>query len=279
MTTGDPPDTGDDSIRAELQRAAASGEATTRGPMSGAPKGPITDTMLKPMLRRFYRQASVSAAAPFHILLDGRAIKTPAKRALVLPTIAAAEAVADEWTVQGERINPATMPLTRFANTAIDAVADTLAAVAADIVSYAGRDLLCYRAEAPTELSSAQSAKWDHVVDWVHKSCDARFTVVAGIMPVDQPETALNAIAAALKPHDAFKLTALHVMTTLTGSALLAVAQAKGAISAEDAWAAAHVDEDYQIALWGEDYEARDRRARRTAEFMAACRFLRLLNA
>ncbi|MEQ1651986.1 MAG: ATP12 family protein, partial [Hyphomicrobium sp.] len=101
MTIGDPSDNDDDSIRSELQRAAASGEPTTRGPMSGAPKGPITDTMLKPMLKRFYSHASVSAAAPFHILLDGRAIKTPAKRALVLPAIAAAQAVAGEWNAQG----------------------------------------------------------------------------------------------------------------------------------------------------------------------------------
>ena len=248
-----------------------------QAPASGAPKGPITDTMQKPLIKRFYKAATASEAPPWHVLLDGRAIKTPAKRALTLPTAAAAQAVADEWNAQQATINPATMPLTRFANTAIDAVADTASAVAADIVSYAGRDLLCYRADQPSELAHAQAAKWDPVLDWAAKSCDARFTVVAGIMPVDQPDNALAAIASALQPHDPFRLTALHVMTTLTGSAILALAHSNGAINADDAWSAAHVDEDYQIALWGGDEEAAARRAARRLEFLAASELLALL--
>lgn len=248
-----------------------------QAPAAGGPKGPITDTMQKPLVKRFYTSASVSDAAPYQVLLDGRAVKTPAKKPLVLPTLAAAQAVADEWAAQGAAINPATMPLTRFANTAIDAVAETADAVAADIVSYAGRDLLCYRADAPPELSHAQAAKWDPVLDWAAKACDARFTVVAGIMPVDQPASALDAIGSALRPHNPFRLTALHVMTTLTGSALLALAHANGALTADEAWAAAHVDEDYQIALWGFDEDAAARRAAREQEFAATSRLLGLL--
>lgn len=248
-----------------------------QAPSSGAPKGPITDSMQKPLVKRFYKAASVSETAPYQVLLDGSAVKTPAKRPLVLPTEAAARAVADEWNAQGATINPATMPLTRFANTAIDAVTDTANAVAADIVAYAGRDLLCYRADAPAELSHAQALNWDPVLDWAAKVCDARFTVVAGIMPVDQPESALDAIASALQPHEAFRLTALHVMTTLTGSALLALAHNHGAISSDDAWTAAHVDEDYQIALWGFDEAAAARREARGQEFAAASRLLELL--
>lgn len=247
------------------------------GPASGAPKGPITDTMLKPMLKRFYKAASIGDGAPFQILLDGRPVKTPAKRALVLPARACAEAIAAEWQAQDALINPATMPLTRFTNTAIDAVSETLGEVAADIVSYAGRDLLCYRAGAPSDLVRAQAAKWDPVITWAEKTLHARFRVVTGILPVDQPPAALSAVSEALQPHDAFRLTALHVMTTLTGSALLSIAHARGFLSAADAWSAAHADEDYQIALWGEDYEAADRRARRTTEFLAACRMLDLL--
>jgi chaperone required for assembly of F1-ATPase len=252
--------------------------ATHEFAASGAPKGPITDTMKKPRIKRFYKVASVSSSAPFQILLDGRAVKTPAKRPFVLPTLESAEAVASEWAAQSAEIHPGTMPMTRFANTAIDAVATTMADVAGDIVAYAGRDLLCYRAEAPATLVHAQAAKWNPVVDWAAKSFDAPFTVVNGIMPVDQPAQALNAIAAALQPHETFRLTALHVMTTLTGSALLAVAHAQGFISADDAWAAAHVDEDYQRALWGEDDEATARRVGRTAEFHAASQFLQLIN-
>ena len=266
MADDDKPHKDEPMIRDDLQ-----------APPSGAPKGPITDTMQKPLVKRFYKTASVSDAAPYHVLLDGRAVKTPAKRPLALPTEAAARAIADEWNAQDATINPATMPLTRFANTAIDAVSETADAVAADIVAYAGRDLLCYRADTPAELSHAQAAKWDPVLHWAAKTYDARFIVVAGIMPVDQPENALDAIASALKPHDAFRLTALHVMTTLTGSALLALAHANGAIAADDAWAAAHVDEDYQTALWGFDEEAASRRAARGQEFAAASRFLTLI--
>lgn len=248
-----------------------------QAPAAGGPKGPITDTMQKPLVKRFYKAATVSEAAPYQVLLDDRVVKTPAKRPLVLPTLAAARAVADEWAAQSATINPATMPLTRFANTAIDAVAETADAVAADIVSYAGRDLVCYRADAPPELTHAQAVKWDPVLDWAAQACDARFTVVAGIMPVDQPESALDAIASAVRPHDPFRLTALHVMTTLTGSALLVLAHANGALTAGDAWAAAHIDEDYQFVLWGFDEEAAARRATREQEFAAASRFLTLL--
>jgi chaperone required for assembly of F1-ATPase len=246
-------------------------------PASGAPKGPITDTMAKPRIKRFYKTASVGDTAPFQILLDGRAVKTPAKRALLLPTRAGAEAVAAEWAAQSALIHPASMPLTRFANTAIDAVADSLDEVAADIVAYAGRDLLCYRAASPPDLTQRQAAKWDPVLDWVQKTLDTRFIVVTGVMPVDQPRSALQAIAAALELHDAFRLTALHVMTTLTGSALLALARSRGFLSCDHAWAAAHVDEDYQIALWGQDEEASHRRALRTSEFQAASRLLDLV--
>jgi chaperone required for assembly of F1-ATPase len=246
-------------------------------PASGAPKGPITDTMAKPLIKRFYKAAGVSDNAPWQILLDGRAVKTPAKRALALPTRNAAEAVASEWAAQVGVIHPASMPLTRFSNTAIDAVSQSLDEVAADIVAYAGRDLLCYRAATPPDLVAQQAEAWDPVVTWVRETFGEQFTVVTGVMPVDQPESALRAIAGALQPHDSFRLTALHVMTTLTGSALLTLATAKAFLSAEQAWTAAHVDEDYQIALWGQDEEAAHRRAQRTAEFNAASRYLALL--
>ena len=253
-------------IRATLGQAA-----------SGAPKGPITDTMSKPLIKRFYKTVTVGEAAPFQLLLDGRAVKTPKKRALILPTRALADAVAAEWTAQAADINPATMPLTRFANTAIDAVADSLDEVSGDIVAFAGSDLLCYRAEAPQELSDAQAKRWDPVLNWARQTLGANFTVVPGVMPVEQSDATLAAIASALHPHDAFRLTALHVLTTLTGSALLAIAHARGALSVDDTWAAAHVDEDYQIALWGTDGEATERRIRRRTEFDAASRMLGML--
>ena len=243
-------------------------------PASGAPKGPITDTMAKPLAKRFYKDVTVGEGAFFQILLDGRVVRTPGKRALLLPSRVLADAVAAEWQAQEANINPGTMPLTRFANTAIDAVSDAQKEVANDIAAYAGRDLLCYRAVTPPDLTRLQAASWDPVINWAREALAAHFTVVEGVMPVDQPVLTLKKFSAALEPHDAFKLTALHVLTTLTGSALLTLAHARGFLPADDFWMAAHVDEDYQISLWGADEEAAHRRTLRRIEFDAACRLL-----
>lgn len=246
-------------------------------PQPGSPPRVITDSLAKPLARRFYADASVSDGPPFKILLDGRPVKTPKKKALELPTRALAEAIADEWRAQEKTINPADMPLTRFANTAIDAVSDTLDPVAADIVAYAGSDLVCYRAAAPEALVALQSLYWDPIVAWAAQALGAHLKVVTGITHVRQPEAALAAIAAALVPHEAFRLTGLHVLTTLTGSAVLALCLASEETSANSAWSTAHVDEDYQISLWGEDAEAAARRSARRTEFDAANRLLSLL--
>ena len=258
---------GDGSHRADLERA------------SGGPRGTISDSLAKPLARRFYKEASAGDASPFQIFLDGRAVKTPKKRALAVPTKALADAIAREWQAQQELVDPSRMPLTRFANTAIDAVSETEDAVAADIVAYAGSDLICYRAEAPDELVALQSCDWNPVVAWADSTLHATFRVVPGVVHVQQPDAALEAVANALTPHDAFRLTGLHVLTTLTGSALLALAVAGGGLSADAAWGAAHVDENYQISVWGEDTEAAARRHGRRAEFDAACQWLELLHA
>jgi chaperone required for assembly of F1-ATPase len=256
--------------------------APDRGPAaprpSGGPRGVISDSMKKPLVKRFYKDVSVGDAAPFQVLLDGRPIKTPKRRPLALPTRALAEAIADEWRAQAEFIDPTRMPLTRFANTAIDAVADTLDAVANDITAYAGSDLVCYRAETPEQLVESQSEHWDPVVAWANEALDAQFRVFPGVMHVAQSEASLAAVSKALRPHDAFRLTALLVLTTLTGSALIALALGREWLSADAAWKAAHVDEDYQISLWGEDVEATARRRGRRAEFNSAVQLLALLS-
>ena len=255
------------------------GGADRNGPAaSGAPKGPITDTMAKPLAKRFYTSATVGEGAFFQILLDGRVVKTPSKRALFLPTKPLAQAIADEWAAQGELIQPGTMPLTRFANTAIDAVSESLDEVAADIVAYAASDLVCYRAENQDDLANLQAKHWDPVIGWAREALRAHFKVTQGVTPVEQPSPALFAVSAALEPHEAFRLTGLHVLTTLTGSALIALAHGRGFLSIADAWAAAHVDEDYQIKLWGPDGEAAQRRSARFQDFDAASRLLNYLN-
>lgn len=252
------------------------GNGSTTG---GGPKGPIVDRLTKPLAKRFYEDASVTEAEEgrgYAVVLDGRRIKTPAKNPLNLPTRVAAEAVASEWQAQGAEIDPATMPLNRFSNTAIDAVARALPEVAGDIVAYANRDLICYRADAPDALVLKQSAAWNPVLGWCETALAAKFRTVAGVMPVEQAPDTLTRIAALVAPLSAFQLTPLHVMTTLTGSALLALAHTQGFITAKAAWSAAHVDEDYQIALWGDDEEARLRREARAVEFKAASLLYRL---
>ncbi|MEL6372720.1 MAG: ATP12 family protein [Pseudomonadota bacterium] len=227
--------------------------------------------------KRFYTRVEVEAlASGAHVLLDGRAVKTPAKRPLVVPTVALARALGDEWDAQEDVIDPASMPLTRLANSTIDGVADSAEAVRDEIVKFASSDLLCYRATHPEGLKALQTERWDPLLQQVHERMGARFLTSDGVMPVAQDGTALDAVRNAIATATPFALAALHVVTTLTGSALLAVLLEREAISADAAWEAAHLDEDWQIARWGEDHEAAVRRAGRLAEFQAAVRMLAL---
>jgi chaperone required for assembly of F1-ATPase len=227
---------------------------------------------------RFYKTVGVDAdAGMFRLVLDGKPVRTPAKKHLVLPVRALADAVAAEWESQKVRIDPVTMPLTRLANSAIDGVTGREAEVRADIARYAGSDLICYRAEAPPELVRSQAQAWEPVLAWARDALGASFHVAQGIMPVSQPVLAVASVARAIEVHGAFELAALHVITTLTGSALLALAHAGGQLTAHEAWAAAHVDEDWQISQWGEDAEAKARREARWLEMQAASRLIQLL--
>jgi chaperone required for assembly of F1-ATPase len=235
--------------------------------------------LTRPLARRFYKEACCELRGEkFEVLRDGRSIKTPREIVLVLPTRALAEAIAEEWARQGERINPATMPLTKLANTAVDGVTGREAEVSSDIIKYAANDLLCYRAEGPHGLVERQATAWDPVLDWAHEALGTRFILAEGVMPVVQPAQALNAVAAKLEGLDAFRLASLHDMTTLMGSALLALAHAHGRLAANQTWTAGHVDEDWQIEQWGEDAEAAAQRQRRWEEMWAASRLLQLVD-
>jgi len=244
-------------------------------------KVPGREPAATPLPKRFYAVVSVGDApnGGYQILLDGKPVRTPKKLPLTVPTRALAEAVAEEWAAQTERIDPKTMPLSKLAITAIDGVAGSMADVAADIVRFAGSDLLCYRAEAPAALAEQQAKAWDPVLAWIEGETDARFLLAEGVMPVTQSRFALERIGDLVAPFSAMQLAPLHVMTTLTGSAFLALAVAKARLSAEAAWEAAHIDEDWQIARWGVDVEAAERRARRRSEMLAASRFLELVAA
>lgn len=243
-------------------------------------KVPGREAMHAPLPKRFYQKVDVreEAGGSFAVLLDGRPVRTPKKLQLQVPTRALAEAIAAEWQAQTERIDPATMPLSKIAITTIDGVEENAPEVAAEIVRFAGSDLLCYRAEAPSALAELQSMTWDATLRWIEAETGARFLLAEGVMPVTQSRRALEGFATLLVPFGAFALACLHVMTTLTGSAFLALAVAKGRMSLAEAWAAAHLDEDWQIARWGIDVEAADRHERRWQEMQSAGRFLELLS-
>jgi chaperone required for assembly of F1-ATPase len=229
--------------------------------------------------KRFYKIASVAPVEEgFAVHLDGKPVRTPGKALLALPTEAAAALVADEFAAQGETINPVTMPVMRLVNTAIDGVASDPQAVLEDILRFASSDLLCYRADAPQGLVERQNEHWDPVLDWARGSLGARFNLAEGVIHVEQPRETIAALGTHLAQRaDPLRLAAIHVMTSLTGSALLALAVDFGELDAEAAWAAGHVDEDWQIEHWGQDAEAVARRSARKRDMMAAVGLLEAL--
>ena len=231
----------------------------------------------KALPRRIYKEVMVQQRdETFILLLDGRAAKSPGGNHLALPCLAAARALADEWSAQNETIDPASMPLTRVVNSALDAVTCRLDATVDEIVKYAGADLVCYRAPEPRTLTEAQAAAWDPILAFAREKLGAHFICTEGMVFVEQPEFARAAVKGAIMrvansgPAGPFALAALHVMTTLTGSILLALAVAHGALTPTEAWIVAHVDEDFEMRAWGEDAEALRRRARQWREMEAA---------
>ncbi len=230
--------------------------------------------------KRFYSDVTIAEAQDgYGLRLDGRPMRTPRAAPLVLPTPEAAEHVAAEWRSQSEVIDPATMPLTRLVNSAIDGVAQETSGVSAEIAKYAGSDLVCYRASDPHTLVAAQAKAWDPVLAFAGDRLGALSRVAHGVIFTPPPAAAVAAVAAAIdaigaSDDAAFRIAALHVVTTLTGSALIALAVYHGALSPEAAWDAAHVDEDEQMRLWGYDAEALRRRAKRLEEMKAACALL-----
>jgi chaperone required for assembly of F1-ATPase len=237
---------------------------------------------MKPTLpKRFYKEAGVEERdGLFHLTLDGRTAKTPSKQALAVPTRGLAEAMAREWAAQEAEIDPATMPITRLVNSAIDGVAQRQVEVVDDLVRYAGSDLVHYRSSEPERLAHAQDEAWNPVLDWARDEHGARFLLAEGVMHVTQPEEAVAAVRGVIERIDSpFALAALHVMTTLSGSVLIALAHAEGPLDVDQAWAAAHVDELFQESVWGEDHEAMERRRKREADFRAASEVYRLTTA
>ena len=227
--------------------------------------------------RRFYKQVEVGECdAGFDIRLDGRIVKTPLKRAFAVPSRGMADAIAGEWQAQETHIDPSSMIVTRLANTAVDRVRGDEARIVAELTDFAASDLVCYRAGTPDPLVARQAMHWDPVLEWIRQTLKAQFICVEGIVHHAQPDSSLAAVSKALATEDEFRLTAIHNMTTLTGSVLIAMMTAAGRLSAQDAWAAAHVDEDWQIEQWGSDEEAEAHRAQRKRDFDMTMQFMQM---
>jgi len=236
------------------------------------PVAAAQQAMRNPLPKRFYEKADVlERNGLFHVALDGRTARTPARKPLAVTSRPVADALAVEWDAQSEQIDPARMPLTRLVNSALDGVADQHEAVRAEIVRYAGSDALCYRAGEPEALVERQDQVWNPLIAGLEERIGGRFVMAQGVIFAEQPQTVLDAVAKRVATISApVALAGAHNVMTLTGSTIVMLALAEGLIDAEIAWAAAHLDEDYQIEIWGQDEEAAERRVLRRKEYDAA---------
>jgi chaperone required for assembly of F1-ATPase len=231
-------------------------------------------------VKRFYRKAEPVPRAGGHgITLDGKPIKTPGKRDLVVPNEAVAAAIAEEWNAQQGEVRAATMPLTRLATTTVDRVATQREAIVRQTANYAATDLVCYRAAHPPALAARQQAVWQPLIDWAISRYDAPLSITTGVIPTKQSAASLRAFAAAVAKQDDFALTALHVATAACGSLVIGLALIEGRLDPEGAFAASQLDESFQIEGWGEDAEQAEHRRSLAADIQAAARFISLLRA
>ena len=227
--------------------------------------------------KRFWSTVSIEADPEgFSVRLDDRPVRTPAKRSLVLPTQAIARHVAAEWEAQEEQVDPANMPWTRSANTAIDKVATQRREIMDHLAGYAGTDLLSYRAAGPVELVLRQQQTWDPLLDWLGSRHGVCFDLTQGVMPVEQDPTYVSRLVRSMEPMSSFQLTGFQDLVTLSGSFVIALAVADGAFPVQDLWSASRLDESWQVEQWGEDVEAAEEAVRKMQAFLHAAEFFRL---
>lgn len=224
--------------------------------------------------KRFWKSATAEACdGGFTVKLDGRAVKTPAKRLLAVPTLAMAQAIAAEWDAQQGLVKPDTMPVTRAANSALDKVAEQFDDVAELLIAYGDSDLLCYRATGPQGLIDRQAAGWDPLLDWAAQSLGVPLTVTAGIVHQPQPKASLDVLATLVRAYSPFQMAAFHDLVAISGSLVLAIAVTRGRLTADEAWSLSRIDETWQAELWGVDDEAALLEATKRAALLDAARF------
>jgi chaperone required for assembly of F1-ATPase len=227
--------------------------------------------------RRFYKSVTVEQReGGWHVLLDGKLLRSPAKLGLALPTRGLADAIAVEWDAQVEKVNPHSMPMMQLAATAVDRIAGDRERIVAETAAYGGSDLVCYRAEAPAELARRQADEWQPLIAWAAGRYDVALNVTTGVVAVAQPAHALGSFRRVLEATDLFALTALATLTAAAGSLVIALAVAEGRLTAEQAAEAALLDELFQAERWGSDPEAEARRAGVRRDLADGARFLRL---
>ena len=229
-------------------------------------------------MKRFWTTAAAEPVdGGWGITLDGRPVRTPARAALIVPTEALGEAIAEEWNAAGEEVDPRAMPLTGLANAAIDRIAPDRGTFADGLAKYAEGELACYRAEGPRALIERQARGWDPLLAWARRRFDVDFATTSGIMHVAQPPATVERLAHAVHTLDAFHLAGLSPLVTIGGSLVAALAVLEQAVTPEAAWEAVTLDERWQAEQWGADAEAERALDLRRADFMTGARFLSLL--
>jgi Chaperone required for the assembly of the mitochondrial F1-ATPase len=229
-------------------------------------------------MKRFWKCAQVAAGdSGWSIALDGRGVRTPMRAELLVPGEALAQAIAEEWNGQGEEVDPASMPMTGFANATIDRVLPAIGDFRGQIAAYAESDLLCYRAEGPDALVARQAEAWDPLLDWAAGKLECGFVVTQGIIPVDQPARVLAGLRDAIERIDPWLLAGAATLVQISGTLVGTLAHLERMISADALFDATSLDEAWQAEQWGEDAEERDRQARRRADFLNAARYCDLV--
>ncbi|HEV7345400.1 MAG TPA: ATP12 family protein [Devosia sp.] len=231
--------------------------------------------------KRFYKDVAAGAAeGGFVVTLDGRPVRTPARKLPVtVPAAAIATAMAEEWAAQVDVINPATMPMVRLINSAVESGEEMIPAFRDEVIKFAAGDLMLYRAENPQELVSEQELAWDSALTVLARHFGVSFQPTMGIIHQPQPQSTLDRLAQSLNGENLLTMTAMVSITGLTGSGLLTIGLWNRLFTPDQVWKAAHVDEDYQISQWGEDEEAAERRAMRRVEFDTAVAVLDAMRA
>jgi chaperone required for assembly of F1-ATPase len=229
-------------------------------------------------MKKIYKTAKAAAVdGGFGVFLDDSRLKTPARQELLLPNIAIAQEMAREWDAQGDQVIPASMKIVQLVSTALDRILPDPNPTIDYVSGFAEAEMLCYRAEHPSDLAARQAAAWQPLLDWAEIRFAAPLTIVRGIMPQPQPDDSLVRLHDVVAALDHWRLSALLAAVPVLGSLVLGLALLEKRLSAEEAFALAQLDENFQAERWGMDSEAADRRDAMRAELAAIEKFMKLL--